>query len=186
MGRIVEQEMEAIEFLRKMGREVQSERTAQGMYQIELGERAGFTRLYISQIENTYRYKYHTNIYFKLAIALNIPLSVLVYRAMAQDSQMTLDTFETEGYNYPLEFDDITKVINYYSKKLKDERIARGIPRWKMAKQLNVVKETLEDTEHNYILTPFTRYYEYAKVFDFKLYDLIKEAEDFVINNKSK
>lgn len=173
-----------IDFISRIGREIKLERKAQGILQRNMGELSGFGSLYISQIENAYRYKYHSNIYFKLAIALNIPLSVLVYRAMIQDSQAHLDTIK-ENHNNPLEFDDIPEVITYYSQKLKDERIAKGIELWKMAEKLGVSSYTLDDTERNLILTPFTRYYEYSNLLDIKLYNLIREAEDFVIKNKS-
>lgn len=179
-------EQASIDFLKRLGLEIKLERTAQGMYQIELGERAGFTRLYVSQIENTYRHKHNSNVYFKLAIGLNIPLSVLVKRAMTQDSQSQIEIIAEENHNYALGFDQIPEVVTYYSQRLRDEREGRGIDRWEMAEPLGVKDRSIYETEQNLILSPFTRYYDYANHLEIKFYDLIKEAEDFVINNKSK
>lgn len=67
-------------FLEKIGIEVRKRRMVLGMSQLELAKKAGFSRAYISDVENGYRNLGLDNLY-QIAAALGVDGSFLVHKA---------------------------------------------------------------------------------------------------------
>lgn len=173
-------DLETKKFVQRILEEIQHCRNARNITQKELAAQIGVVKPYYSQIEQGVRPKLSFRRFMEIAIALHVPLYLLILKAEAEpDTELKL----VDNY---LTVEDISKVHKYVNNYFKEKRDEIGLSKRELADYINLEPISYNSIESNKIKNVgLYRYIELAKLYDIPLHEIIKEAEQHVLSCKT-
>jgi transcriptional regulator with XRE-family HTH domain len=172
-------DLDTKEFVQRILEEIQHCRNARNITQKELAAQLGVVKPYYSQIEQGVRPKLSFGRFMEIAIALHVPLYLLILKAEAKP-----DT-DYKIVDNDLSVEDISKVHKYINNYFKEKRDEIGLSKRELADYINLEPISYDSIESNKIKNVgLYRYIELAKLYDIPLHEIIKEAEQHVWNCK--